>query len=261
MRLFKIILPLLLCAGLGACSIKEDRADCPCVLELSVDGGDLDRDIISVWDGGLRLRDTLHTGGGKSSFNIEIPKGFPVLSVMSGTEVCETEISLLTVPFGEEMKEVYAWAEKVDSRCETISRQAVLHRQYAYIHLNVIFQNGEDSPFVLRLRSNVCGMDLATLAPVPGPFEVSFMPVVGSYHRICVPRQIDDSMMLDFIPRDASVQYGFDSLPLGRYLEETGFDWSAPDLTDVYLDIDYVKALVTVSVEEWKEGKTVDLVI
>ncbi len=255
MRRSELLLPLLLAMGLGSCSVKENRLDCPCLLELDVSGGELDRDVISVWERGMELCDTLRLEDGIASYVCEIPKGMPTLAVWSGEDRCVRAGTCLTVPAGEEMDEIYAWSERVDSRAESISRRALLHRQFAYIHLTVAFQNGEESPFVLRLSGNVAGMDLASLDPVPGGFEVSFLPVVGDYHRICVPRQKDDSLILEFRSRSAPENEPEGSFPLGEYIREAGYDWSAPDLADIYVDLDYVRAGISVRIEEWKKGQ------
>ena len=253
-----MLLPILLAAGLGSCSVKEDRLGCPCLLELDVSGGELDRDVFSVWEQGLELCDTLRLENGNASYECEIPKGRPTLAVWSGEDRCVRAGTCLTVPEGSEMDEIYAWSEQVDSRAESISRKASLHRQFAYIHLTVAFQSGEESPFLLRLCGNVAGLDLRSLAPVTGGFAVSFLPVVGDYHRICVPRQKDDSLVLEFRSRSDPQADPEGIFPLGERIRDAGYDWNAPDLSDIYVDLDYVRAGISVRIEEWKKGRVQD---
>lgn len=253
---------LALVVGLWACSVKENRSECPCVLELCVDGGETDRDVFAVWNPGLRLCDTLRRAGDSTPFEYLVPRGRPVVSVWSGTRTLRLEGSELSIPFGSQMEEVYAWDARVDTRkMERVRVNAMLHRQYAYLHINVLFQKGESSPYELRVRGNVSGLDLLSMEPVPGPFEFSFLPVVGTYHRVCLPRQSDSSLMLDFVPRTPSRGITEDTLPLGDYIRETGYDWSSSDLRDIYLDIDFVRTNVSIRIDDWGDGETIDIKI
>lgn len=252
---------LALSAVLFSCSVKEDRTDCPCDVELKVIGGQEAHSLLMIWDSSLTVRDTLWRRDSISSFFIRIPKGFPVLTLCDGQRETQTRGSSLTVSNGHQMDEIYAWTGRLDTRCEAISVTARLHKQFSYIHLNVRVQNGEASPYLVRLKSDVCGLDLTTLQPVEGPFEVSFLPVIGSYHRICVPRQTDTRMMLEFQPRESFESYEAFSFPLGEYLDKSGFDWTAEDLDDIYLEIDYARAGVSVSVADWQEGDSISITI
>ncbi len=264
MRLSEMLLPLSLLAGLSSCSVKENRIDCPCFLELQVSGGELDRDVFSVWRPGLCELDTLRVDGGTASFEFEIPKGRAVLSVWSGQSRCERAGSVLSIPEGCEMDEIYAWSRDVDLKGETASVEASLHRQFAHLHLTVLFQDGEASPYMLRLRGNVAGMDLRDLMPVPGSFSVDFMPIFGTYHRICVPRQKDDALVLEFLEREAGTRSGDEpsgTFPIGECIREAGYDWEAEDLRDIYVEVDYALAGVSIHIEGWEEGEEYKIVI
>jgi len=262
MRISRCLVPLALPVVLMSCSVKEDRSGCPCVMELCVEGGETDRDVLAVWNPGLRLCDTLSRAGGTAPFEILVPRGLPVVSVWSGAHDLTLSGSVLRIPEGSQMEEVYAWTEPIDTRGEERVRvDALLHRQYAYLHINVVFQKGESSPYELRIRGNVDGLDLLSLEPVGGSFEFSFLPVTGIYHRVCLPRQNDYSLELDFIPRTPSRGLPEDSLPIGDYIRETGYDWAAPDLKDIFIDIDFVRTEVNLRVEDWEEGTSIGIII
>lgn len=262
MRISRSLLSFALVAGLWACSVKEDRSDCPCVLELSVDGGETDRDVLAVWSPGLKLCDTLYGAGDAAPYEYLVPRGLPVVSVWSGSRTLNLEGTALRIPLGNQMEEVYAWSRRVDTRFEESVRVgARLHRQYAYLHINVVFQKGESSPYELRVRGNVAGLDLLSMDPVSGPFEVLFLPVIGIYHRVCLPRQKDSSLELDFVPRTPSRGISEDTLPLGDYISGMGYDWSSEDLRDIYLDVDFVRTTVSLRIDGWADGECIDIKI
>ena len=201
----KLLLPLPVILGaVCACSVKEDRTDCPCFLEIRLSGGEEDRSILSFRGERESFTDTLQSVGGSTTFDYSVRKGFPELSVWSGQKGCVRTGNVLEIPLGREMDAVYAWSGKIDATGENAVCDAILHRQFAYVHLTVAFQDGESSPYLLRIRGSVAGVDLRTLKPVDGDFSVSFMPVIGTYHRICVPRQKDDSLLLEFLDREGT---------------------------------------------------------
>lgn len=262
MRISRRLSLLALLAGSLSCSIKEDRTECPCVMDISVEGGETDRDVIAVWNPEMSLCDTMQRAGGSAPLEYLVPRGLPVVSVWSVSGNMPLERSALIIPKGNQMEEVYAWCKVVDTRNkERVDVGAELHRQYAYLHINVAFQKGMSSPYELRVRGNVAGLDLLSMETVPGDFEFSFLPVMGSYHRVCLPRQNDSSLLLDFVPRTPSRGLSEDTLPLGEYIGRTGYDWSAEDLRDIYLDIDFVRTTVSLRLEGWKEGESMDVMI
>ena len=73
----------------------------------------------------------------------------------------------------------------------------------------------------------------------------------------CVPRQMDDSMMLE-IRDDPDVLRSF---AVGEFIAESGYDWSRPDLEDIEMEIDYSRTGVTFNVSDWKRTISFDVVI
>ena len=260
----KMWLPFcLLLGGACACSIKEDRTDCPCLLEIRLTGGEEDRSILSFRSEREEFTDTLRCRSGAASFEYTVRKGFPELAIWSGQKACVRAGNRFEIPYGSEMDALYAWSGRVDATGESALCLASLHRQFAYVHLTVAFQDGESSPYLLTVRGDVSGMDLMTLEPLEGDFSVSFMPVIGAYHRICVPRQKDDSLLLEFHERDDTRTGGapLGAFNLGEAIGRAGYDWKAADLEDIYVDVDYVTAGIEVSVSLWDEGDDYNITI
>ena len=72
-----------------------------------------------------------------------------------------------------------------------------------------------------------------------------------------MPRQMDNSIVLE-VNDGTSVLKTF---ALGEYISASGYDWSAPDLGDITVGIDYTRTKLTVSVLGWDEVYEFDVVI
>lgn len=48
---------------------------------------------------------------------------------------------------------------------------------------------------------------------------------------------------------------------LGEYIIESGYDWSAPDLADIEIEVDYSKTDVVFKVEDWEKTVSFDVII
>ena len=40
---------------------------------------------------------------------------------------------------------------------------------------------------------------------------------------------------------------------MGEYILESGYDWNAPDLEDIDVEMDFSRSSLTVSVSKWKK--------
>jgi hypothetical protein len=114
----------------------------------------------------------------------------------------------------------------------------------------------EHFPFSLAVKGMVAGYG-ADGTPADGDFFHMVETVPDEGWAISVPRQTDDSMLLE-------VSDGTDVLKifaLGKYICASGYNWKAADLSDITVGIDYTRTKLTVSVCGWDEVYEFDVVI
>ena len=63
-----------------------------------------------------------------------------------------------------------------------------------------------------------------------------------------LPRQSDASLMLYIDDGDTSVK----AFALGQYIVSGGYDWTADDLEDISVSIDFAQTEVLVTVDGWE---------
>ena len=240
---------------LASCSIKTDRTVCPGLVRLTVAGGD--EDLMQVFAQGASscYEGQISKEGDTAELSFEIERGPLLLSVMSGIHGCELTDGKVMIGQGDEMDEIYACSDSLGLYFDIMEVSVILHKQFALLYLTIIESESASYPFYVKVKGDVCGMDYTDMSPVRGPFSRLVHPVMGEYHVICLPRQADDSLELEFYDRDMTKadDAPVDRIALGDYIKAAGYDWSREDLEDLYVNVDYTNAGVSVQIRDWEK--------
>ena len=241
--------------SLASCSVKSERTLCPGLLSLRVEGGE--EDMVQVFALGEYscYEGRMSKSGGKAASCFEIERGNILLSILSGLHSCQVSGTKLLISPGSEMDQIFAFSDSVGVYSDIVEISCILHKQFAQLYLSIAETEEAAYPYFVKITGNVCGMDYSDMSPVSGPFSATVHPIIGEYHRICLPRQTDDSLELEFYDRDMtkSGDAPVDRLSLGDYIRAAGYDWSKEDLEDLYVSVDYTDGAVSVSVEPWNK--------
>lgn len=244
-----VFLLFALCFGLSGCSIKSDRSDCPGLLYIEISGGDEKRMYAELSDG--EDHRTMHITKGSSgvavaAFEVEKNEKYEA-RILSGVS---TEWDGI-IKLGAQMPPLYAYHSSVACGSEVKELKVSLEKQFARLHVEVI---GLDCK--VRVRGNVTGVDVKSLSPIPGLFCAEVLPTMdmkegGLYFTIDIPRQIDDSLMLELMgsDNDLSPVYVY---RLGDELKNMGVDWGIPSLEDVHVRIEYIDNKFELEVRNWE---------
>lgn len=250
-------LPLLLLVA-GACSIKENRFECPCYLHVSFEertaiGHDGVRMI--AWNSDEVFHDT----------DIDITEHDPywvravrkdqfTLSACRGISGARVSSHAVTVAEGSEFPPAWASYHWIDATGENAYTDFLLHKQYARVRLQCREGGPRMEDLAFTVRGTSCGFDLLSLQAVEGAFR--FDPV-NSGDEVCfrVPRQADAALSLS-ICRNGEYVGDF---ALGRYLQRCGYDWKALDLKDIDVVLDLVIGKLYLIVDGWEEGSVINL--
>lgn len=260
----KPFLPLALCLLLPACSVKEDRRPCPCLLSVitteafapgSIESGAGWRlDLTGYAEAGKIVEERFDAERVQDTLEYPVRKGSILISAClvraSTRAVSEGEYR---IPEGEQAEPIFACSEAVDASGETVCCVLHPHKQFSNIYL--YDRSNRTNPFEgaeIHLLGNVCGVDLRTLAPVSGPFRCAGTPVETENGRgLCfrIPRQREDDLMLDFL-----------DIPLGKLLFENGYDPTAEELPDFSVTIESSRLLPGIQIAPW-DIITLDIII
>lgn len=292
--LLSVLQPFFTCPG---CSVKEDRDLCPCTLVLEFPGEDAERlqeGVIVCMRGysdgnGFSLCDTLLAGqpasGGASdgvSYSYEVPKGDIDLAVAYSADGLAGELNSsgkwIEIDEGRPCPSIWTCCEKVSARADRVTVPVRLHKNFCRIDIQVRDVDGEDFPFKLRVRGNVNGYGLdgkpargaflcdaesaetegsGTESEVPGSGTASESAVSGHGYAVTVPRQTDDSLILEIVTGDGVAK----SFAIGNYIASSGYDWTSADLKDICLEIDYARTVILFTIDKWTHSEQFEVVI
>lgn len=251
--LFAVFLGMALCG-----CVKERRGLCPCLLRLDLSR--LDTALMHyarvniVGPEGFVYDGLLDAEFFDDEMVIRVPQGDCMLCVYSGEQGLAAPERGLYIPYGRDCPPVYMCASYIDTECEQYRKVVLLRKNYC--QLSVCVEDAEHFPFGLAVRGDVVGYG-SDGRPVAGDFYCGVDNVAEAELTMSVPRQVDDSMILE-------VNDGTDVLKtfaLGEYIHASGYDWNAADLEDITVGIDYTRTKLTVSVLGWDEVYEFDVVI
>ena len=230
---------LLVCLTWVSCSlIKEDRTACPCALTVEV------RDL-PAWPVRFSL-----SGEGfyqeweavrDTSFMVRVPKGSVQLTAVAGAVLPRN--GAVPIPYGYECPPLYSHTETVLTPDDAASVLVQLHKQYCSLSLTIDGPPGWGEPYWTQVRGRV-----GALRPEGLPEEGAFQCRLDSGSTIRLPRQTpEEELWLDLTTPEGTVR----SFALGNYMLEAGYDWTAPDLKDLPLQLDLSLTAITFRTEKW----------
>ncbi len=246
------------------CSIKEDRSACPCALILDFGGVDRDRsDSLSLAilsPDGFLYHDIVRSDSYGSLYRVDVPKGELLISAFGGESGEESPFgaisqinSSMDIPYGEECPEVNSFYLHTFFGDETVTVPVILHKNYCMLSVTMAYE--EVKPLGIAIVGDVCGYD-PDGAPVTGDFLFEPYADGGIFH-VSIPRQTDSSLKLNIFDEDEILR----EFAVGEYIAESGFDWTAEDLGDVDIEIDYAVTRLTVRVNGWSKTVEIETVI
>ena len=246
------ILSLSVLTGIAACTVKEDRSVCPCLLEVRFpDKGQIKGPVLLTgWSAERVFEDMVDAVECQDTHTRKVPKSTISFGAIDGISTCVYSGHSVIIPQDKECDSLYAYIDTVDCTGDRAVTEVVFHKQFATVNLRFPGRTvtAEDYSFVVE--SNSSGMDVLTCKPVEGVFR--FEPEIryDGALRFRLPRQIDGSLSLTVrhIPSGASARF-----PLGYYIGYIGYDWEAEDLHDIYITLDLVREKADIGVAGWEE--------
>lgn len=148
--------------------------------------------------------------------------------------------SVYTVPLGKASPELYIYRASVKLLDESASIVPQLRKEYCGLEVSITSQHPLPE---LCVRGNWNGQK-ADGSLLAGPFRAS----LKSGEQVNIPRQGDNSLMLDVMNSSGSVLRSF---AIGEYMSEAGYDWTEGSLQDLSLKVDYVNNAITLNGRAW----------
>ena len=243
---FPLILMLVFLPG---CSVREDRDSCPARLLVHLPP---QPDPVLLWLDSAEGLQTHVLPPGTEDWTGSVPRG----TVQIGAAVPAEDFDArggLRIPEGEECPQVGLYGRRLAVSGESACDSLTFHKPFCALEIRLT-ETG--LPYDVMVRGGVCGLD-ADGIPLPGTFLRRLHPDGTGTCRLRLPRQRDDSLMLDLVADGAPVR----TFALGEYLAEAGYDWEAEDLADAAVTIDFARTLLTFSLAGYTRIFPIEVII
>lgn len=246
-------LSFIFCAG---CSVKENRDICPCRLVLyfsEVDTASVKSiDVFIRADDEVILNENIGMENFSEDYMAYVPRTWLGLSAWSGGG--DTFDGKVVIPHGQECPPVYIHSSTLDAKKESLEETIMMRKNFCRMTLNV--RMTIESPVGLAILGNVDGYGYDG-KPSSGDFLVRVDPEGDNVFCVNLPRQMDNSLFMEVDTGDDVVK----KFPLGQYIAESGYDWCAPDLADLTIDLDFALTHISMMIQGWEKEYRFDVVI
>lgn len=249
----------------SSCSVKEDRRPCPCYLEVRtpLHEGDCIFSVFGYSDRNLVYRQLIKDG--EQVNEIALPKNVYKASSLWGAKESNVTDDLVLIPLGSECDSLYSFTSSasIDALGEQAEVELAPHKQFATLSLE--FETEEVYPFEITIRGHVDGYSLYDFTPHQGEFKVKPVATdpLNSKYELRLPRQVDNSLIIEMRDRPSGGSTSTFTtkaegeeepfiVALGEMIARTDYDWTAEDLQDIAIKVDYLKKQITINVSDWE---------
>lgn len=231
---------LLVCLTWASCSlVKEDRTACPCALTVALHD-------LPAWPVRFSLSaDNFYREwevARDTSMMVHVPKGSVKLTAIAGAPLPQN--GAVSIPYGFECPPLYAHVEQVPTPDDEAQVRVQLHKHFCNLSLTIEGPPGRGEPYWTQIRGNV-----SALETVGTPQEGAFQCRLDNGDAVRLPRQLPESeLWLDLTTPEGTVR----SFALGNYMLDAGYDWTAPDLADLPLQLNLSLTAITLRMGMWE---------
>ena len=243
-RIPGLLAGILMLVFLPGCSVLEDRDICPAqlLLHLPPQEAPVLVALESASEPPSVQQDTLPPG--VTDWSAFIPRKPLWIRAAVPASVYDA-VSGVKIPEGSHCPEVRLYRREHTSIGEQVRDTVVFNKPYCRLEIKVVWAQNPGA-YDLTVRGNVAGLDRDG-QPVPGVFRYRTRPSAAGSCFVNLPRQLDDSLLLDLTAGADPVR----TFALGEYLAEAGYDWTAEDLSDASVTIDFARTTLAISVAGW----------
>lgn len=245
--LYKMLLFLSVFSAAG-CSVKEQRDDCPCrlVLDFSeTDINEMDKIRVCLYDGETAVYEKFsHAEDFMPEYVISAPREELELMVFSDDRGWFDVEEGIVIPEGQDCPKLYMYSNRLDTRLDMLRDTVHMHKNHCV--MSIYMEGGASRGYDLCVKGNVNGYGNDG-RPREGDF--SYVPSLDddSGYVVSLPRQSDSSLLLEIDDGTEVVK----TFALGEYIKSGGYDWTAPDLEDLAVHVNWAVTTVSITVSGW----------
>lgn len=231
-----------------ACAVKEDRSGCPCTLVLDMRSVRSDVLVDVTRAAALHLADSV--AAEVEEYALSVPRYGVVLNVVEGDRGLFRPGGGVRIPEGYDCPPLYMHAAWVSTGSDEVHEKVELRKSFCGI---TFLARG--ATYAMEVEGRVAGYGSDGKAE-EGAFSYRCRPDAAGEAYVRVPRQRDASLLLHL--QEGTFTRTF---ALGEFIAASGYDWTAPDLADITVELDFAATTVTFRIDAWERTVRLEVLI
>ena len=241
--------------ALTSCSVKEDRAACPCYASVLVGEfirkGFTDAMVSFSSDHLVRRENICLAEYEDEAYVASLERKTNRAALVAGIDRMQIRGDSLVVPYGLDADPLWLYSEHFLCDDDSYTLNARPHKQYCRLEIVMEGLPAEvQTSCSFRVRAEASGLDLYRRQPLAGEFCAQARRGLDGNFSLLLPRQADGGILLDVFsgPVETGEKFVVD---VNAKLKAAGYDWKLEDLKDVSITTDYAKADISLRILDW----------
>lgn len=244
-----------------SCSVKENRSDCPCYVNVNIDDylkSGFDRALLSFSSGGLIDREEVDLSPFEGvGYEQAMPRRLGRVAVASGLSKTIVKSDTLLTPYGIETDPLWLFCEEFLCTDDEYRIESVARKQYCRLVIGVKgLASGGAYDYSFVVKGNCNAIDMYSATAIEGKYCAEAIRNETGIFSVRIPRQKKSELLLEVIDKktlSSSGEYSVKfTVDLGAIFTASGYNWERKDLLDAEVSIDYANAQVSFRIEDWK---------
>lgn len=261
-----LILAVLMTVSAISCTVVEDRESCPCYLDVDYTDIKAEHNMLRLkvgtelfLNGGFFCETGSGVSGVADTVTLKVSRNVydAFTSLSCGT--LYRDGTVLRTREGCCYDSLYAATESVDCRGDTAYMLPGPRKQFITVRVTDNDGGRAFAGYDLVMKGDVNGLDIRDLSPANGPFEAALTPNPGGDTlSVRIPRFAGDGFTVGLSSRNVTGR-GY-SILLGEAMRSVGYDFSADNLSDVLITLDFSNMSGLIRIVGWDEEKIVTMI-
>ncbi|MGM9742793.1 MAG: hypothetical protein ACI3ZC_07015 [Candidatus Cryptobacteroides sp.] len=249
----------------AACSMKEDRTECPCHLTVDLEEASDETGVrLICFADSMMLNDAWISPESLRYPHMEdVPRKEICIAGLQGLDGNSVDGCNVIIPKGKQADRIYLYMDRLDCSGENAWAHAEFHKNWATLEICSGSYGPVSKTLEFIITGEVCGYSLIDGKPVYGEFSCSAELADPSFmtYTVNLPRQDSENSGLYLTILNTAEDRTVLTCGLSDIFEGNGYDWEKPDLDDILLNFDKTGLDISVTVKDWKEGEDISVSI
>lgn len=252
----------------SACTkfVWEDRSDCPCILTLDLSNVDKNVSELHLWmfgeDNKILYRDTIPPARFGGTYDVQIKRemvNYYIWGNIKGATKLRDNLSInstLTKVENSSADSLYHYSKQLNTNFESQIDTVLLNKEFITVNVTLKSAVSKGDKISLEMYGNSTGFYVDKRF-VGGIGKIMVVPDykgdnTAFKYRLTRQEYLQDISIVIIITTQQGIPIVLTDFPLGKYLQDNGYNMQAKNLSDINIELDLSANIFTIKVDDWQ---------